>query len=241
MPERPSPYRGHRFPREVIAHAVRLYLRFALSFRDVEELLAERGIRVSYETVRRWVARFGSEYADELRRREGHRGRTWHLDEMLVRVGGWRHWLWRAVDEARAAARRAPAGAPGHGHGRGFLRRLLIVTDGVPPARLTTDKLGSYAAALTRLPELAGVEHVQVRSALRCNIRVAQAHQPTPVRDRVMRRFKAAASAQRFLDAFSRVGNLFRPGRHRLAAADYRATMRERVAPWREVVGLRAA
>ena len=241
MPERPNPYRGHRFPREVIAHAVRLYLRFALSFRDVEELLAERGIRVSYETVRRWVTKFGGGYADELRRREGHRGRTWHLDEMLVRAGGRRHWLWRAVDEhgrtldVLLQERRDTAAA------ERFFRRLLIVTDGVPPARLTTDKLGSYAAALTRLPELAGVEHVQVRSALRCNNRVEQAHQPTRVRERVMRRFKSAASAQRFLDAFSRVGNLFRPGRHRLTAAAYRATMRERVATWREVAGLRAA
>ena len=99
MPERPNAYRGHRCPREVIAHAVRLYLRSALSFRDVEELLAERGIWVSYVTARRWVTTFGGEYADELRRSEGHRGRTWHLDEMLVRVGGRRHWLWRAVDE----------------------------------------------------------------------------------------------------------------------------------------------
>ena len=83
----------------MIAHAVRLYLRFALSFRDVEELLAERGIRVSYETVRRWVAKFGGQYADELRRRAAPAGRTWHMDEMAVRVCGRLHWLWRAVDE----------------------------------------------------------------------------------------------------------------------------------------------
>jgi putative transposase len=102
-------------------------------------------------------------------------------------------------------------------------------------------KLGSYAAALARLPELARTEHLQVRSARRGNNRVEQAHQPTRIRERVMRRFKAPASAQRFLDAFSRVGNLFRPGRHRLTAAAYRATMRERVATWREVVSLRAA
>ena len=97
--DRPNLYHGYRFPREVIAHAVRLYLRFALSFRDVEELLAERGVSVSYETVRRWVARFGTYYADELRRREVRAGRTWHLDEMATRIGGRVHWLWRAVDE----------------------------------------------------------------------------------------------------------------------------------------------
>ena len=240
MPEHASPYHGHRFPREVIAHAVRLYLRFALSFRDVEELLAERGIRVSYETVRRWVAKFGTRYADELRRREMHRGRTWHMDEMAVRIGGRQHWLWRAVDEhgqtldvllqerrdTDAAAR--------------FFRRLLGIT-GAAPERITTDKLGSYAAAIAQLSEMRSVEHVQVRSAMRCNNRVEQAHQPTRVRERVMRRFKSAGSARRFVDAFSRVGNLFRPGRHLLSAAAYRATMRERVATWREAAGLRAA
>ncbi len=240
MAERPNPYRGHRFPREVIAHAVRLYLRFALSFRDVEELLAERGIQVSYETVRRWGAKFGSYYAEELRRRAPKAGRTWHLDEMGVRVGGRLHWLWRAVDEHGQTLdvilqeRRDTAAAAR------FFRRLLGNTGGAPD-RITTDKLGSYAAALARVPEMQSVEHVQVRAARRCNNRVEQAHQPTRIRERVMRRFKSAVSAQRFLDAFSRVGNLFRPGRHRLTAAGYRATMRERLATWREAAGLRPA
>jgi putative transposase len=115
------------------------------------------------------------------------------------------------------------------------------VTGGAAPTRITTDKLGSYAAALARLPGLAGVEHLQVRAALRCNNRVEQAHQPTRLRERVMRRFRSAVSAQRFLEAVARVGNLFRPGRHRLTAAAYRATMWERRASWREVAGLRAA
>jgi len=241
VPECPTPYRGHRFPREVIAHAVRLYLRFALSLRDVEELLAERGVQVSYETVRRWVAKFGAQYADELRTREVRPGRTWHLDEMAVRVGGERQWLWRAVDDhgqtldVLLQAHRDTAAA------ERFFRRLLDVTGGAPPARITTDRLGGYAAALARLLQLVGVEHLQVRAAMRCNNRVEQAHQLTRVRERVMRRFKSAASAQRFLDAFSRVGNLFRPRRHLLSADQYRATMRERVATWRNVAGLRAA
>ncbi len=241
MAERPNPYRGHRFPREVIAHAVRLYLRFALSFRDVEELLAERGVQVSYETVRRWVAKFGAQYAEELRRRAPKAGRTWHLDEMGVRVGGRLYWLWRAVDEhgqtldVLLQERRDTEAA------ERFFRRLLTAAGGVPPVRITTDRLGSYAAAKARLPELVDVEHLQVRSARRCNNRVEQAHQPTRVRECVMRRFRSAASAQRFLDAFSRVGSLFRPRRHLLSAGAYRATMRERVAAWRAVAGLRAA
>ncbi len=122
-----------------------------------------------------------------------------------------------------------------------FLRRLLTVCDGVTPARITTDRLGSYAAAITRLPATALVEHVQVRSAMRCNNRVEQAHHPTRVRERLMRRFKSATSVQRFLDAFSRAGNRLRLGRHRLTAAAYRATMQARGATWREAAGLRAA
>ena len=112
---------------------------------------------------------------------------------------------------------------------------------GAPPARITTDTLGSYAAAIARLPALAATEHLQVRSALRCNNRVEQAHQPTRIRERVMRRVRSAASAQRFVEAFSRVRNLLCPGRHLLSAEAYRATMRERVATWREVAELRAA
>jgi putative transposase len=172
---------------------------------------------VSYETVRQRVAKFGARYADELRLRHAPTGRTWHLDEMAVRVGGQLHWLWRAVDEHGQALdvllqkRRDTAAAAR------FFRRLLGIT-GAAPARITTDKLGSYAAAITRVPEMQSVEHVRVRSVMRCNNRVEQARQPTRVRERVMRGFKSPASAQRLLDAFSSVCNLFRPGRHRLTA-----------------------
>ncbi len=225
----------------MIAQAVRRDLRVALSLRDVEELVAERGVGVSYETVRRWVARFGAESADEVRKRETRAGRPRHLDEMAVRVGGRRHWLWRAVDEhgqtldVLVQEHRATAAAE-----RCF-RRLRVVADGVPAARITTDQLGSSAAAVARLPALACVEHLHVRSAMRCNNRVEQAHQPTRVRESVMRRFRNAPSAQRFLDAFSRVGNLFRPRRHLLSAGQYRATMREPVATWRQATGVAAA
>ena len=93
-----SPYRGHRFPPEIIRHVVWLYLRFTLSFRDVEELLAERGLDISYETIRRWVLKFGPQFALELRRRRTRPSSIWHLDEMAIRIGGERFWLWRAVD-----------------------------------------------------------------------------------------------------------------------------------------------
>ena len=99
MPDRPDHFHWHRYPAEIISYAVWLYHRFALSYRDLEELLFERGVVVSYETVRCWVTRFGPRFAAESRKREARPGRVWHLDEMAVRVGGKRHWLWRAVDE----------------------------------------------------------------------------------------------------------------------------------------------
>ena len=93
-------YHGHRFPTEVISHGVWLYFRFSLSLRDVEELLAKRGITVTHETIRQWCRKFGPEYARKLKRHQGRLGDIWHLDEVFVRIAGERHYLWRAVDQA---------------------------------------------------------------------------------------------------------------------------------------------
>ena len=94
-----SRYRGHRFPQEIISHAVWLYHRFCLSLRDVEDLLAERGITVSYETIRRWCQKFGPDYVRKLKQRQGRLGDTWYLDELFVRINGQQQYLWRAVDQ----------------------------------------------------------------------------------------------------------------------------------------------
>ncbi len=119
-------YHGYRFPPEIISHAVWLYHRFCLSFRDVEDLLAERGITVTYETVRQWCRKFGPEFARRLKRRQGRLGDTWHLDELFVTIQGRRHYLWRAAE-------------------RFF--RMLLKGQGREPRRLVTDKLRSYVAA----------------------------------------------------------------------------------------------
>ena len=232
---------GRRFPAVIIRHVVWLYLRFPLSYRDVEELLAERGIEVSYESVRRWVAKFGPHYAAELRKREARPGRTWHLDEMAVRIEGKQHWLWRAVDEHGATLEVLLQKRRDTDAAERFFRTLLGHSGGEPPERITTDKLGSYAAAKQRISELDNVEYLQVRSALRCNNRVEQAHQPTRMRERRIGRFRCPASAQRFLSAFARVSNLFRVRRHLLPAPVYRSTLQERFATWREVATLAAA
>src|SRR5690348_12703176 len=134
-------YRRHRFPPVVIQHAVWLYLRFTLSYRDVEDLLAERGLDISYETVRSWVLKFGPVIARRLRRRRPRPSDRWHLDEMVVRIAGKRMYLWRAVDhegevldmlvQRRAALR---------------LMRKLLKKQGFAPKLLVTDKLRSYAS-----------------------------------------------------------------------------------------------
>ena len=209
-------YHGYRFPPEIISHAVWLYHRFCLSFRDVEDLLAERGVTVSYEAIRRWCQTFGLDYARRLRRRRGRLGDTWYLDELFVTIQGRRQYLWRAVDQdgdvidilvqsrrdRRAAAR--------------FFRKLLK-GQGREPRRLITDKLRSYAAAhRTVMPSV-------IHSTRQYeNNRAEVSHQPTRQRERQMRRFKSAAHAQRFLSVHGLVRNLFRVGRHLLRAAHHR-------------------
>ncbi len=239
MPARSTAQHGRRFPQVIISYAVWLYLRFPLSYRDVEEMLAERGIAVSYESVRRWVAKFGPRVAAELRKREVKSGRVWHLDEMAVRIGGKLWWLWRAVDEHGTTLEVLLQERRDTDAAERFFRKLLSNT-GRAPERITTDKLGSYAAAKQRIPELDSVEHLQVRSALRCNNRVEQAHQPTRIRERRMGCFRCPLSAQRFLTSFARACNLFRPGRHLLSASEYRTTLQERFATWRKAAQLAA-
>ena len=214
-------YRGFRFPGEVISHGVWLYHRFTLSFRDVEELLAKRGIAVTHETIRQWCRKFGPEYARRLRRHQGRLGDIWHVDEVFVKIGGERHYLWRAVDEdggvidvlvrryrnARAAER--------------FFRKLLK-GQGSKPWLLVTDKLRSYGAAHRRI--MPSVDHNTERYA---NNLAEVSHQPTRQREGQMRGFKSAGQAQRFLSVHGVIGNLFNLRRHQLSSANYRL-LRER-------------
>ena len=223
-----SRYRRHRFPIEIISHAVWLYHRFCLSFRDVEDLLAERGVEITYETIRRWCAKFGPDYARTLRRRRGRLGDRWFLDEVFVTIRGRRHYLWRAVDQDGdvidiLVQRRRNAHAA-----KRFFRKLMK-GQGSEPRWLITDKLGSYAAAHGVV--MPSVEHVTERYA---NNRAEASHQPTRQRERQMRRFKSASQAQRFLAVHGVILNLFRLGRHRLRAAHYRLLRARSLTAWHE-------
>jgi len=143
-------YKRHRFPRELIAHAVWLYFRFPLSFRLVEEMLLERGIIVSYETIRRWSLKFGTAFLRSLRRKSARRGDVWHLDEVRIVINGKPHWLWRAVDQDGYVLDEILQSRRNTKAARRLLTRLLR-QQGVRPKRLVTDRLGSYGAARREL------------------------------------------------------------------------------------------
>src|SRR5918911_231145 len=204
MTHRPNRYAGHRFPPEVISHAVWLYFRFPLSLRMVEEMLAARGILVSHETVRQWTRKFGQDFANQIRRRLPGPGDKWHLDEVCLMIRGKKHWLWRAVDQdgfvldVLVQSRRDKRAAT-------RLLCKLLKRQMRTPRVLITDKLASYGAAKREL--VPGVEH---RSHKGLNNRAENSHQPTRRRERQMKRFKSARRVQRFLSAHDPIYNLFR-------------------------------
>ena len=230
-----DPYRGHRFPAEIISHTVWLYFRFTLSFRDIDELLAARGIFVTYETIRQWCLKFGRAFANELRRRRPRRGDKWHLDEMVITMNGKHHYLWRAVDQEGftldilVQSRRNTKAA------KRFFRKLLKGLHYVPRV-LITDKLKSYAAAKKTV--MPGVEHRQHKGL---NNRAELSHQRTRQQERQMRRFKSPRQAQRFLSAHGPINNLFYLRRHRIPAAQYRAARRDALDTWSQVTCVQKA
>ena len=223
-----SSYSGYRFPPEIIQQAIWLYVRFTLSFRDVEDLLAERGIVVSYETVRRWVNHFGPKIAADLRKRRPKPHTNWHLDEVYLKIGGRLVYLWRAVDaegevlDVLVQTRRNKRAAL-------KLMRKLLKKYGFLPEALVTDDLRSYRAAARDL----GIEHRHCTGRWRNNR--AENSQPTRRRERKMQGFKSAGSAQRFLSIHATIYNTFNVQRHLTSARTHRAFRASAMQTWREV------
>jgi transposase-like protein len=201
---RPISFKRHRFPPEVIRYAVWLYFRFTLSFRDVEELLAQRGIEVSYETIRCWTLKFGPLIAANLRRRRSPPSGRWHLDEMVVRIRGRRMFLWRAVDDEGEVLDMLVQRRRNKHAALKLLRKLLKRHD-VHPETITTDKFASYRAAAREL----GLADRHRPGGMRANNRAENSHLPIRRRERKMQRFKSQGQAQRFLAAHAAVYNCF--------------------------------
>ena len=225
-------YKRHRFPAEIIQYAVWLYFKFNLSHRDIEDLLAKRGIQVSYEAIRLWCNKFGPKYAAKLRRKHQGYGDTFFLDEVFIKINGIQHYLWRAVDQDGEVVdiflqkRRDGVAA------KRFFKRLLKKNRG-EPRKIVTDKLRSYGVAHREL--IPDSIHDTSQYA---NNRSELSHQPTRVRERGMRKFKSMTQAQRFLETHAAVYNLFNLGRHLVSAKSYRYFRLRAFASWENATGI---
>ncbi|WP_169566546.1 IS6 family transposase [Sneathiella limimaris] len=219
-------YSRHRFPSQLIQHAVWLYARFTLSYRDVEDLLATRGLDISYETARRWFLKFGPAIARNLRSTRPTPNDTWHLDEMVIAIRGKRHFLWRAVDsegevmEFLVQPKRNTKAAL-------KLMRKLMKKQGFASTRIVTDKLKSYHKAFRTLGLPA--EHVDNK---RSNNRAENSHLPVRRRERKMQKFKSSGSAQRFLNIHSAAYNNFYIQRHLINRVHLKECRVEAIGAW---------
>ncbi|MEM9007167.1 MAG: IS6 family transposase [Cyanobacteria bacterium P01_F01_bin.86] len=246
-----NPYRGHRFPAEIISYCVWLYHTFPLSYRYIEKMMLYRGITVTYEAIRGWCLKFAQGYANQIRKQRPKPGDKWHLDEVVIKTKGEQFYLWRAVDQHGVVLdilmqrRRNTAAA------YRFFRKLLKST-GFAPRVIVTDKLKSCGATPRRFAALGnahqedgaakkdilkGVEHRQHKGL---NNRAENSHRPTRIRERRMGRFKSVGQAQRFLSAFEPIRGHFHPHQHKQTAPEYRETMRQRIDSWRSLTGVSA-
>jgi putative transposase len=223
-------YKRHRFPPDIISYAVWVYYRFNLSYRDVEDLLAERGVIVSREAIRHWCIKFGKIYTRRLKKAHKGFGDTLFLDEVFVKINGMQHYLWRAVDQDGEVVDVYLQPKRNGATAKRFFKRILKL-HGDEPRNIVTDKLRSYGVAHREL--MPDTTHNTEQYA---NNRAEQSHEATRVRERVMRRFKSVKQAQSFLDTHAAVSNYFNLGRHLVSANHYRDLREDAFKNWRTAV-----
>jgi len=220
-------YKRHRFPPQIIAHVVWLYARFKLSLREVEELMLERGIDVSYETIRRWTVKFGPLIARTLRRRQPRPGDVWHLDEVVVKIAGRSFWLWRAVDQHGVVLEEILQPKRDKRAAKRLLVKLMKRW-GFVPKRIITDKLRSYGAAKREVaPRLDHWSHKGL------NNRAENNHLPFRKRERVMQGFRSPGALQRFVSIQSATRNCFSVPARRRSAITIRYHRLEALEAWK--------
>ena len=225
-------YKRHRFPPAIITHAVWLYCRFNLSLREVEEMFLERGIDVSYETIRRWIVKFGPTIARGLRRRQSQPGDIWHLDEVVMKIKGRKFWLWRAVDQNGVVLDEILQRRRDKKAAKRLLYRLMK-KQGRTPKRFITDKLRSYGAAKREIAPR--VEH---RSHKGLNNRAENSHLPFRKRERAMQGYRSPGSLQRFLSIHSAIRNCFSVPARRRSALTIRYHRLEAFDAWNDAVNV---
>ena len=217
--------KGFRYPREIIAYAVWGYHRFAMSAADVEDLLAERGVVVSRETIRLWGNRFGGHFARHIKRDRPRSNDKWHLDEVVITINGKKHWLWRAIDadgdvlDVLVQTRRNKKAASR------FFKKLTVHYG--QPRVVITDKLQSYTKPIKEL-----APHADHRAHKGLNNPIENSHRLTRKREKLFGRFKSHRQAQRFLSAHDQINTLFRPRRYQLSANSYRHARKDAFNLW---------
>ena len=225
-------YKRHRFPPQIIAHVVWLYARFNLSLREVEELMLERGVDVSYETIRRWTVKFGPLIAHVLRRRQPRPGDVWHLDEVVVKIASQSYWLWRAVDQHGVVLEEILQPRRDKRAAKRLLIKLMKRWSFVPK-RIITDKLRSYGAAKREVaPSLDHWSHKGL------NNRAENSHLPFRKRERVMQGFRSPGSLQRFVSMQSATRNSFSVPARRRSALTIRYHRLEAFEAWKSAANV---
>ena len=222
-------YKRFRYPHQIISHAIWLYHRFALSFRDVEEILACRGIVVSYESIRQWCLKFTATFVKSLKKKQGALGDEWYLDEVFIKINGKLRYLWRAVDQDGNELDVLVTNKRDKKAALKFFKKLFK-NHSQQPRKIITDKLASYKAALRDL----GSKTPHITEQYKNNI-AEVSHQKTRQQQRQMRQFKSIAQAQRFLANHGVINNHFRQQRHLLKARHYREIRDRAFKQWSQI------